>query len=288
MSSILRALKKLEEEAPAVDGPAWKGSLPSRHAEATRRRRWLLPVGVVALLVAGGALWVAQRPAGDVAEAPKVARVEGRRPPKAVAPPRVEPVKERQTAEESVVPERPAGSEGSVEKPEGEPPVLAPRRPTPPKGLPVATLPARPIPAAAPATPVVPPAPPTAAGAAKAVAARGAERPTPPAPAPQPPVAAVPPHPAATPAAPVVVPPPALPPRPAASAARPAPPRLHDTDITLQAVAWSPDPERRMAVVNGQMVYEGSAINDYTVVSIEENGVIVEKGGRRSLLTYGH
>lgn len=74
----------------------------------------------------------------------------------------------------------------------------------------------------------------------------------------------------------------------ATPAAKPAPPRLHDAAVTLQAVGWSPDPERRMAVVNGQMVYEGSGINDYTVVSIEENGLIVEKGGRRSLLTYGH
>jgi len=43
-----------------------------------------------------------------------------------------------------------------------------------------------------------------------------------------------------------------------------------------------------MAVVNGQMIYEGGGLDGYTVVSIEENGVVVEKGGRRSLLTYGH
>jgi len=43
-----------------------------------------------------------------------------------------------------------------------------------------------------------------------------------------------------------------------------------------------------MAVVNSQMVYEGSGLDGYTIVSIEENGVVVERGGLRSLLTYGH
>jgi len=74
----------------------------------------------------------------------------------------------------------------------------------------------------------------------------------------------------------------------ASPAPKPAPPRLHDPDVTLQAIAWSPDRERRMAVVNGQMVYEGSNVSGYTVVSIEEDGVVVDRGGQRSLLTYRH
>jgi len=279
MSSILRALKKLEEEAPAADGPAWKGSLPSRHAEAMRRRLWLVPVGVVVLLVAGGGFWVARRPAGDVAEPPKVARIESRRAPVAVVPPRAKPVKERQ----NVLP-----AAAKVGERVAEPSVRASRRPASPKALPGDAFPTRPTTTAAPATQVTPPVPRTVAVAPKAVAASPAERLPRPAPAPRPPVVSSPLHPITTPSAPVVATPPAVPARPALPAAEPAPPRLHDAEITLQAVAWSPDPERRMAVVNGQMVYAGSGIDDYTVVSIEENGVIVEKGGRRSLLTYGH
>ncbi|PIW83281.1 MAG: hypothetical protein COZ96_04220, partial [Nitrospirae bacterium CG_4_8_14_3_um_filter_70_85] len=68
MSSILRALRKLEEEAPASDGSAWRGALPARHAQA-RRRRWLYPLGgglVVLLVVAGGARWLYPPPEGEV------------------------------------------------------------------------------------------------------------------------------------------------------------------------------------------------------------------------------
>jgi len=65
-------------------------------------------------------------------------------------------------------------------------------------------------------------------------------------------------------------------------------PRLRDPNVTLQAVAWSVHPERRMAVVNDQMVYKGSNVGGYAIVAIEENGVVVEQGGKRSLLTYGH
>jgi len=67
-----------------------------------------------------------------------------------------------------------------------------------------------------------------------------------------------------------------------------APPRLRDPNVTLQAVAWSTNPERRMAVVNGQTVHQGSTVGGYAVVAIEENGVVMEKDGKRALLTYGH
>ncbi len=80
------------------------------------------------------------------------------------------------------------------------------------------------------------------------------------------------------------------PPRPPATAApeKVQPPRLHDTNVTLQALAWSSDPARRMAVINGQMVYEGSTVAGYTVAAIAEEGVVLQRGGQRWLLTYGH
>ncbi|RMF88006.1 MAG: hypothetical protein D6739_00740, partial [Nitrospirae bacterium] len=69
--------------------------------------------------------------------------------------------------------------------------------------------------------------------------------------------------------------------------AAPELPRLHDPNLSLQALAWSPDRERRMAVISGEVVREGGSVGGYTVAAIRERGVELERGGRRWLLTYG-
>jgi len=74
---------------------------------------------------------------------------------------------------------------------------------------------------------------------------------------------------------------------PAAQAA-PTFTRLRDDAVKLQAVAWSSVPERRMAVINEQVVREGNTIEGYTIATIREESVIVRKGAESWELRYGH
>jgi len=64
--------------------------------------------------------------------------------------------------------------------------------------------------------------------------------------------------------------------------------RLRDDAVKLQAVAWSSDPERRMAVINEQVVREGYTIEGYTIATIREESVVVRKGAESWELRYGH
>jgi len=64
--------------------------------------------------------------------------------------------------------------------------------------------------------------------------------------------------------------------------------RLRDDAVKLQAVAWSNDPERRMAVINEQVVREGYTIEGYTIATIREESVVVRKGAESWELRYGH
>ena len=55
-------------------------------------------------------------------------------------------------------------------------------------------------------------------------------------------------------------------------------PKLTDSALILQAVAWSPDPLRRMAVINDLIVREGSTISGYSVKRITGDDVLVSQG----------
>ena len=57
-------------------------------------------------------------------------------------------------------------------------------------------------------------------------------------------------------------------------------PKLTDSGLILQALAWSPDPLRRMAVINDLIVREGSTISGYTVKHITADDVMVAQGNR--------
>ena len=57
----------------------------------------------------------------------------------------------------------------------------------------------------------------------------------------------------------------------------PSPPKLADSRYTLQAIAWSQNPEERLAVINGSVLREGDGIEGITVTQIGTNEVIVKK-----------
>lgn len=62
------------------------------------------------------------------------------------------------------------------------------------------------------------------------------------------------------------------------SEAKQSPPNLADSSYTLQAIAWSKNPNERLAVINGLVLREGDGIEGITVTQIGTNEVIVQKG----------
>jgi len=81
---------------------------------------------------------------------------------------------------------------------------------------------------------------------------------------------------------------------PPAGAKQPAKPRSRETydritgsKLKLQALAWSDDVARRMAVINGRIVHEGGSVDGYQVVEIRAEDVIVNAGGKSWRLEFG-
>jgi hypothetical protein len=75
--------------------------------------------------------------------------------------------------------------------------------------------------------------------------------------------------------------------RPAAAAAptKNSPPRvarsyrrLEDSKLDLQAIAWSKDAKRRIAVINGHIVREGESVEGFMVNQIRQEDVVVNDG----------
>lgn len=60
-----------------------------------------------------------------------------------------------------------------------------------------------------------------------------------------------------------------------------------DSKLKLQALAWSDDTVKRMAVINGRIVHEGESVDGYQVVEIRAEEVIVNAGGKSWRLEFG-
>jgi FtsZ-interacting cell division protein ZipA len=56
--------------------------------------------------------------------------------------------------------------------------------------------------------------------------------------------------------------------------------RLEENQLALQAVAWAPQPEKRMGVIDGEVMREGDDVNGYTVVKIQKQNIIVLRDGK--------
>ena len=55
---------------------------------------------------------------------------------------------------------------------------------------------------------------------------------------------------------------------------------LEDSTIKLMAIAWSDDPQSRIAVINDRISREGDTVEGMTIYRINEEDVILRKGGR--------
>ena len=54
--------------------------------------------------------------------------------------------------------------------------------------------------------------------------------------------------------------------------------RLDDPNIKLQAIAWSKDAARRIAVINGHVVREGESVEGFLIDQIRQEDVVVNDG----------
>lgn len=75
--------------------------------------------------------------------------------------------------------------------------------------------------------------------------------------------------------------------RPAKTRPRRTYDRMADSKLKLQALAWSEDAARRMAVINGRIVHEGESVDGYQVEQIRPEDVIVNAGGKSWRLEFG-
>lgn len=77
------------------------------------------------------------------------------------------------------------------------------------------------------------------------------------------------------------------PPKPSQTASERQIDRLTDGSLKVQALAWSSLPDERMAVINSQIVREGATVDDYIVVRIREDDVVVRREGREYRVLIG-
>jgi hypothetical protein len=63
--------------------------------------------------------------------------------------------------------------------------------------------------------------------------------------------------------------------------------RLDDSKLKLQAIAWSNDVAQRIAVVNGHIVREGESVEGYSVTQIRPDDIIVNDGTESWRLEFG-
>ncbi len=64
-------------------------------------------------------------------------------------------------------------------------------------------------------------------------------------------------------------------------------PDLTTAKIKLQALAWSSDAARRMAVINGRIVREGESMDGYQINQIRQEDVVVSDGRQSWSLEFG-
>ena len=63
--------------------------------------------------------------------------------------------------------------------------------------------------------------------------------------------------------------------------------RLNDSKIKLQALAWSENAAKRMAVINGRIVREGESMDGYQINQIRQEDVVVSDGSQFWRLEFG-
>ena len=65
------------------------------------------------------------------------------------------------------------------------------------------------------------------------------------------------------------------------------PPTLASPELKLQAISWAEQPQQRIAVINGEILNIGEQISGYVVVNIRMNDVILQQNGTMWRMIFG-
>jgi type II secretory pathway component PulC len=63
--------------------------------------------------------------------------------------------------------------------------------------------------------------------------------------------------------------------------------RMPDGRLKIQAIAWAPDPQERMAVIDNRILREGDSVGGYTIIAIAEDQILLSGEGRRWKIIFG-
>jgi hypothetical protein len=63
--------------------------------------------------------------------------------------------------------------------------------------------------------------------------------------------------------------------------------RLTDGSLSIQAIAWSANPDERIAVINNRVTREGASIDGYSIITIAEEAVYARKEGKLWMVRFG-
>ena len=58
-------------------------------------------------------------------------------------------------------------------------------------------------------------------------------------------------------------------------------PVLKDPEMKLQAITWSKDPQKRIAVINNSILRQGEAVSGYRIDTINQDDVVLNERGRK-------
>lgn len=61
---------------------------------------------------------------------------------------------------------------------------------------------------------------------------------------------------------------------------------LKGTGLTIQAISWDNDPQKRIAVINSTLCREGDRINGYLILRINPDDIVVSDGGKSGRLGF--
>ena len=67
---------------------------------------------------------------------------------------------------------------------------------------------------------------------------------------------------------------------------KPEIPKLNDPEMKLQAVTWSKSPQKRIAVINNRILREGEVVSGYFIDTIKQDDVILSQGGTKWKLVF--
>ncbi len=63
-------------------------------------------------------------------------------------------------------------------------------------------------------------------------------------------------------------------------------PVLNDPEMKLQAITWSRDPQKRIAIINNRILRQGEAVNGYRIATINQDDVVLSDAGKEWKLLF--